>query len=196
MKAGAILQTAPVLVRPLIAVRRQERAQQVAVGAMQVDHVQSRFLDPPGRVGELPDHVLNVLVSHFARRGNGLKLFAPEHGWADGLALRHVGRGLPPSHVNLKARLGALGMHCLGKTSEPGNHVVAVAAQLIKMPHAPRIYVRRLDHKQARSTAGSLGQVVNIARGEAPITICQVLLHGPGDDAIPERHGIDISFPQ
>ena len=69
-KAQTILQRAAVLVGPLVAHRREEAREQVAVRAVQLDHVEAGVDRPSRRAHELVAHVVHVGARHLARRAD------------------------------------------------------------------------------------------------------------------------------
>ena len=56
-------------VRPPVGVRRNEAAEEITVGDMDLRAVESRFLRPPPRLDKIPDGRSDVRARHFARRG-------------------------------------------------------------------------------------------------------------------------------
>ena len=72
-EAQAVFDAAAVFVGALVADRREEGREQIAVAAMQFEHVEAGFLAHQRGADEIGFDAVHVGARHFARRGVGVR---------------------------------------------------------------------------------------------------------------------------
>ena len=137
-EAGPVPEGASVAVGPPVRLRGQELAQQVAMGAVQVDHVDPRLHTPPGRRHEVADYPANISVGHLSRVRSRIHEGRGNCGWGDRPAMVGGGRRLPASVLELHGELGAVPVELVGHAGESRNDVIAVTTHLVGVSQAFR----------------------------------------------------------
>ena len=146
----AILQRAAVLVRPSVGVRGQELADEVAVRAVDVNHVDPGLETAPRRLHKSVDDDLDVLMGHRARHGARIDERARHDGGRDRLALTGRARRLASAVIELHRELGPVLVDGVGDLAEPRNDGVVVATDLERVPTPFGSHIDRTRAESAR----------------------------------------------
>ena len=181
-------QVAAVLVVALVAPRRQELAQQVAVCAVNADEVATGLRRAAGRIGKALDDLSDLRAIECARGEPA----GPRVGY-DGrrAALESADPWL--DHAAPVVELGtddaAMSMDRPDHPREIGHQVVIVQPHLERPPLAPRIDVGRFGVEQPDSAPRAGRHVVDVALRDPSFRRAVVALHRRSDDAVADFQG-------
>ena len=157
-----ILQRAAVLVSPSVGVRGQKLADQVAVRAVDVNHVDPGLETAPRRLHKSVDDDLDVLTGHRTRHGARIDKRARHGGGRDRLALTGRARSLASAVVELHRELGSVLVDGVGDFAEPRNDGVVVAAHLVRVATPFRSHIDRLELNQRHAAFRPLAAVMDV----------------------------------
>src|SRR5262245_3365311 len=159
---GTILQRAAVLVRPSVGVRGQELADEIAVRAVDVNHVHPGLETAVRRLNKGVDDDLNVLMSHLPRHGARIDERAWHDGWSDRLALTGRDRRLASAVIEFHRELGPVLVDGVGDLAEPRNDGVVVATDLERVPTPFGSHIDRLELNQRYAAFRPLPAVMDV----------------------------------
>ena len=193
-KADAVFGRVAVFVGALVRDRRHELVQQIAVAAMQLDHVVADAVDALGRRGEFADAALDVVLGHGVRhrpagviRDGRRRLGRPaaflfgQNRLAAGR--RRRGRAFAPGMRQLHAELGdAVGAAEIVHALQRRLVVVGIHAGAFGRDPPDRIDVGHLAHHQpgaAEREAAEMHQVPVVRRAVGRIVLAHRRDHDP-----------------
>jgi hypothetical protein len=182
-ESHAAREAAAVLVLALVAPRREELAQQVAVGTVDPHEITARLDRPARRIGE-PLHDLGNLPTIKCARGEAACTRVRHHRGRATLESADPRLDDTPAVVEFRANDAAVAVHRAHEPCEVGDEVVVVQTHLVGPPLAARIDVRRFRVEQSGSTARARRHVVDVALGDPALGGAVVALHRGADDAI------------
>ena len=190
-KTKPAVEVPAVLVVALVAIRRKERAQQIAVRTVYADEVASSLDCALGGRREARHDLGDGFMVERARGG------------AAGTDIRHRRRGprLQATHLGMDdaasvVQFGAdprpVPLDRGDEASQLRNEIVRVEAHLEFPPLAPWIDIRGLGVHQSDATAGACLEVVDVPLGNASFGRTVVPLHGRADDPVADLEGTDL----
>ena len=188
-----VLERAAIVVASLVGERREELAEQVAVGAVNENHVDAGAETALGGAHEVADDAIDVLLCHFARDRAGIEEPAGHGRRADRLAAVGDGRRLSSAMVELHGQLAAVLVDRLGDTRQARDHMVAVTSDLERIAASLGRDVARFELNQRCAAPRAFTGVVDVALVESAVGIGERFLHRTADEPVVHRHRVDLA---
>ena len=196
-KTHAVFESAAILVRPPVCQRRNEAREQVTMGSMHLQHVESRTISAFGCGNEVRDHRIHVGARHFTRDGTvrEIRKRRRRDDWPSPVLQRLVdsfphelGRAFATGMAELHAEFGSrLGMHEIDDPFPRRLMGIAVHAGTTRRDPGVRGHVGHLREHEAGAAHGA-----RAVMHEVPIVgqsiLRGILAHRRNNDAILERH--------
>ncbi len=189
-KPHAPREIAPVFVVALVAMGREELAQQIPVRTVNADEVAARLTGADRGIGEALDDLGDLVATQGARGRSACTGVRHDRGRAR-LQTAHRRVHDASAVVQLGPDASPVPMYRVGQPAQVGNQVVAVESHLQLAPAPARIDVRGLRIHRAHAPPCTRLQIVDVALRDAPLGRAVVALHRRGDDAISDFQRAD-----
>ena len=186
-QAHAVLKAAAELVGALVCAGGDEGAHEIAVGAVDLDHVDACQLGAAGGVAVALDEPVDLFGGH------GLGDLTAGAGGDGGSGLERVAGqlavALGTGVLELDADLGPVGVAAVGHGLEAGDDGVIEEAGLARAALGLLVYDGGLYGDEAEAALGAGLVVGGAAVGQGAVGVGEVVAHGRHDEAVGHGHG-------